>query len=394
VTEIEVAAVLAHRFRVQGLAARAKTAAELAVLDTGIQDTPPGSAALALGARLLPGRRGAPPAATAAMGDDSETCLVWSVRGAPHVHRRADVPALAAALRPRDGADLAARLGGRAEVVPSDDEAGVAPLDDVARAMREVAGRRTIGKPDLSSGVTELVGDRLTRWCERCGSRHVPDALFRFAALPAGLVLVPGESAPPMLRAVARPRGRTGTAAGAGEPPGVWLARRVVRVLGPTTPERFAAWLGTTPAHVRPLWAALREELAEVRAGGRRMWLPAQDLPRLTDGRAASTADDGAVRLLPPHDPYLAGCDREFLVPDKARRAMVWRPVGSPGVVVRDGAVSGVWRHRAKGDVLTVTVTPFVPVTAALREALDAEALAVARKRGQASAAVVVEAVP
>ena len=359
--ELSPAEVLAHRFRVQSLASRVEDGDELAVLDVGVQDTPPGSAALALRARLRPG---------AAVG--AETCLLWSIRGAPHVHRRADVAALVTALRPRDGADLAARLGGQADIVPSQGADGVAVLDDVAQAMRDVAGRRAIGKPELSTGVTELLGDRVTRWCERCGSRHVPDALFRLAALPAGLVLEPGAAT--VLRRQSWPRGRRRD--------GAWLARRFVEVLGPATRAGFAAWLGTTPAHARPSWDAVAGDLTPLRAGGATLWAAG-------DVRPGDTS--GVVRLLPPRDPFLAGCDRDLLVGDRRRRAAVWRPVGSPGVVVEDGVVRGIWRHRGKGDVLTVTVTPFGRVTKTLRAALEEEATEVARSRGHASARLTTE---
>jgi len=56
--------------------------------------------------------------------------------------------------------------------------------------------------------------------------------------------------------------------------------------------------------------------------------------------------------------------------------------------------VRGIWRHRSKSDVLTVTVTPFGPVRKALRAALDAEAAEVARVRGHDGSKVTVEPAP
>jgi hypothetical protein len=44
--------------------------------------------------------------------DGPQLVLALTVRGSPHLHRRADLPMLHAALRPRDNAMLGAYLGG------------------------------------------------------------------------------------------------------------------------------------------------------------------------------------------------------------------------------------------------------------------------------------------
>ncbi|MDP9406715.1 MAG: hypothetical protein M3P95_02175, partial [Actinomycetota bacterium] len=89
-------AVLAFRAAANGLHRDGTDAATLA-LDLGVQDTPPGSAGLALAARL-----GAAP-------DTEGLALAWSARGAPRLHRPGDLPALAAALWPLSDADATAR---------------------------------------------------------------------------------------------------------------------------------------------------------------------------------------------------------------------------------------------------------------------------------------------
>jgi hypothetical protein len=71
-------------------------------------------------------------------------------------------------------------------------------------------------------------------------------------------------------------------------------------VLGPTTPAGLAAWLGTTPAHAKPLWDAVRDDLTRDPRGGP----PAVGRRRVS--RRASADATPVVRLLPPRDPFLA----------------------------------------------------------------------------------------
>ena len=62
------------------------------------------------------------------------------------------------------------------------------------------------------------------------------------------------------------------------------------------------------------------------------------------------------MRLLAAGDPLLLARDRDALVPDKDLRGRVFRPTGSPGVVLRDGELAGLWRARKKGKRLEVEV--------------------------------------
>ncbi|MFK3983667.1 DNA glycosylase AlkZ-like family protein [Micromonospora sp. NPDC050397] len=100
--EVDRDRVLAYRVYATQLARTDLPPGELAVLDLGVQDTPYGSARLALANRT-----------TAALDDDS-LALVWAARGAPHLHRRGDLPALTAALWPLGDADAGRRIASRA----------------------------------------------------------------------------------------------------------------------------------------------------------------------------------------------------------------------------------------------------------------------------------------
>ncbi len=45
--------------------------------------------------------------------------------------------------------------------------------------------------------------------------------------------------------------------------------------------------------------------------------------------------------------------DRDHLA-DEALRKRIWKPVGSPGVVLHDGRVAGLWRARKQGRKLSI----------------------------------------
>src|SRR5689334_16570361 len=87
--------VLGYRARGQGLD---RSGSLDGLLGIGVQDTPAGTALTALAAR---GVTGLPP----------KTRIVWSWRGAPHVHPESDLKALATATWPMDDADATRRMG-------------------------------------------------------------------------------------------------------------------------------------------------------------------------------------------------------------------------------------------------------------------------------------------
>jgi hypothetical protein len=122
---------LAHRLRVQALDRPPVELGDLAVWDLGLQDSPAGSAAQALAARL--------PGGIDDVGDLADArryTTVWATRGAPLIARSGDVKSLAAALWPIDEADAVSRLAGNGQQLR---RAGLDPID----AIRVTAERRT-----------------------------------------------------------------------------------------------------------------------------------------------------------------------------------------------------------------------------------------------------------
>ncbi|MEV0719440.1 crosslink repair DNA glycosylase YcaQ family protein, partial [Asanoa sp. NPDC050611] len=291
-------------------------------LDTGFQDTPPGTTG-ARAARL----RGIDPAGLA---------LVHSIRGAMHLHRPASLAALAAALRPEDGADLR-----RQQFGPFFAELPVsigAALDEVAGAMAGVladGARRSKG--ELSTALQSVVDPRLRPWCPGCAAHHVHDALFRLASLPAGLRLLPnGDGSADFVAA------SLGSAAPSPEAARRELVRCFLRNAGPTNRDGLAAWLALSPAAARRWWALA--EVVPVDVAGRKLFMHPDDL-----AAALAAPPAGGTFLLPPYDPVLELADRQLLVPDPAHRKQTWRATANPGVVRQARPAAGAGRGDRRG---------------------------------------------
>jgi len=361
--------VLAYRVAAQGLHREGTNADQLAVLDVGVQDFTSGELArLAMDARLA-----APPPADA-FGPDRPLALVWSLRGAPHVHRRAELDSLAAALYPLSEQDAAGRLN---ETGPSVARAGIPALEqyEIAISAMRASVRAATGKGAASTAVTKRIPKAMWRDCRPCKAQHISDSAMRTSSLAAGLELQPG-TAPPVLqpRRGARAPKRTDLDALRA------LVLGYLRLLGPATPVEVAGYLGAR----RPdLMAAWPDDLIEVRLEGRRAWLPAGSADALTVPR-----DPDVVRLLGAFDPFLQARDRDLIVPDNALQKALWPVLGRPGALFVDGEVVGTWRTRASGKKLTVEVDAVAPLPPSTWRAVDAEADRLGQVRGASDVTV------
>jgi hypothetical protein len=370
VTErVERSQVLAYRVAEQGLHRGAAAIAELAVLDLGVQEAMGQPAALAFAARLPPHADVSPGAIE--YGPGSDLALTWTFRGAPHVHRRADLDAVAAALWPLSEPDAAARLN---ETGLSVKRAGIAAEEQFRLA---VAGMRAAvtaptGKGAVSTAVSSALPDVMLRDCRACKAKHLSDSAMRTATPAAGLEMEPGTNPPVLLR---RPRARLP------KRPDLdalaHLARRFLALLGPATVGDFAGYLEARRADVEQAVSGRLGDVVELDVDGRRTLLPADRLDALR-----SAPDPDPVRLLGPFDPYLQARDRALLVPDPAVQKVLWPVLGRPGAVLADGEVVGAWRTKTSGKALTITIEPFVPLPKGIWRELDAEADRVGQVRG------------
>jgi hypothetical protein len=108
-------------------------------------------------------------------------------------------------------------------------------------------------------------------------------------------------------------------------------------------------------------------------------WVLAGDADELASPPAA-----GGVRFLPAGDPYLQKPNRPLLAPTAEARKRFFRPVASPGIVLVDGRVVGLWRAK-KGEVSVEKLGRLA------KNAIVDEAERVARLRGDPGARLVVQ---
>lgn len=354
--------VVAYRVAAQQLDRSAKTVRSLAVLDIGVQDAVGDAARLAFDARLA----STPPVDV--FGPDASLALMWSLRGAPYVHRRTDLGKLARALYPLSEADATQRLS---ETGPSVQRAGIDALEQFAVAastLRKVVARPT-PKGEASTAVTKAIPEAMRRPCRTCKTSHISDAAMRAAALAAGLELQPGTSPPVLQRftsskLVVKPDRAALTS----------LARAYLSVLGPATPTQVANYLDVRRADLDQAWP---DDLVEVTVGRTTAWLPGECRRAFDNAKQPQL-----VRLLSGFDPYLQARDRDLIVPTKARHKALWPVLGRPGAVFIDGEIAGTWRPKASGKKLTVALDLFSRASADVRAEIDAEAERVAAVRG------------
>ncbi|PPK65287.1 crosslink repair DNA glycosylase YcaQ family protein [Actinokineospora auranticolor] len=357
------AQVLAHRVARHGLHRETTALHELAVLELGIQDAGGGSPRVAAAARLPEGTDL----------DDDRLVTVWAHRGAPHLLRRADLPALAAALYPATDADATARLGACGTALRRAGHPGLAAFAAGVAAMHAVVDSP---KPrgQVSGEMTALLPGPFAYDCSVCAATHVYGSLFQLVGLAAG-VRVRAASRPTVLAPVDPDWVIPAGPAGAGP-----VADAYLRLHGPATLADLAGFLDTTQTQATPAWPA---DLAAVDVDGAVRHLPEADLAALRDA-----PDPPGPRLLPALDPLLQGRDRDLLVPDETHRKRLWKVIGNPGAVLVDGEVVGTWRTKAAGKALGVTVDAFGTLAKTTRGLLDAEAHRAAAARGFAEARV------
>jgi hypothetical protein len=375
--------VLAFRLRRQHLARRLGAARILDVTATcGVRNSPPGSAQVALLARV----NGVSEDLVSAALSDRRLVEVHGPRMVPALVRPEDLAVFTVGGIGSDDASLHETLGkvtarrlAEADIRPTD-----ALTQVVEAAHAELAGGAR-GKGDLSAAMTARLPESMSLWCGRCGSRHVDEELFRLPGAVGIYCIAPRSGREVWYVRVDEWLGREVPAVGssAARDAGRELLRRFLHCYAPATPGDFADWTRIGAADARQRFTELADDLREVSWEGRTGSVLRDDVDELRGARTPS-----GVRLLPTNDPYLLARDRATLIPDPAKRKVVWPSLGAPGTLVVDGEIVGIWRSQKKGTVLRVQISYFDRPIAKAAALIEQEAQLLADLRGCRTAEV------
>jgi hypothetical protein len=346
--------VLAFRLRRHHLTLRLGEARITdAVAACSVRNTPPGSAQAALLARV----NGVSADQVSAALSDKTLVEVHGPRMTPALVRPEDVAVFTVGGISAGDASLRLTIGEITSKRLAED--GIGPDDaltrvvDAARAELK-GGARARGA--LSAALTARLPQSMSSWCERCGSRHIDENLFRLPGAVGIYCIAPRSGrevsyvlVEEWLDVDVPDVGSSGALAAGSE-----LVRRFLHCYGPATPDDFADWTRTGSTDARQRFADLADDLEDVRWDGAAGSVLHDDIDDLRRAELPS-----GVRLLPPNDPYLLARDRATLVPEPAQRTVVWPSVAAPGTLVVDGEITATWRSQKKGTTLRVQVSPF-----------------------------------
>ncbi|MCP4964056.1 MAG: winged helix DNA-binding domain-containing protein [bacterium] len=279
-----------------------------AAAHSGLQDGSPLSALLSLAARVT----GVEPNDWRAPG----LAQVFGPRGAIYVVRTKDIDVFTLGLLPRD-------------------KVRVARIETVAAHVRQVLDGSPMRQADLVAQLPEIGGTRGLRWGATAGGITPTWDTIDTVVYPTAPAVLDPETAR------------------------IELARRFFRYLGPATAQDLRWWLDGLQADADETVAALADELEPVIV---------QDQPCLALRSTDDTPPDiTGIHLLPPDDTYINRRVGVLLVPDTARRKLLWPKAPPPGALVIDGEVKGTWRRR-KGRI---GITPWRKPSPGLRSDVD-----------------------
>jgi hypothetical protein len=158
----------------------------------------------------------------------------------------------------------------------------------------------------------------------------------------------------------------------------VALIRRHLRVYGPATAQDVMYWRGARAGDAQRWLTALKDKVAEVNIGGQTRLALRADLDALDEKPPAR--QDWPVKLLYRFDPLLLGIKDKAWIVDERHYKRVFRIAGHiEGTLLERGRIAGTWRYDRKDSGLAISLFPFSPLSARVRQAVEENANGVAR---------------
>jgi hypothetical protein len=370
--------VVAFRLARHHLTERLKQGGLRTAAATAPQNTPPGSAPLALRARAdISGAQ-----VDQAITNERSLLQVWSLRGSPCIVPTEELPLFTTGLLPDDEASWRAALGGFLPVIDQLGRTATEVMELVIDATHDALDGVVLTKRELGTALGHRMPEEFAPWFEPDTFSAFSAILTRAASLTGTVTITPRSRAEASFVRTDQWLGHPIPTQSPSQARAA-LVRRYLHLYGPSTVEDFAAWAGVAEPFAGRAFTAVDDPLAEVDFAGRRCVVLAQDVRALTSG-----APPRGLRLLPPHEPYLQQRDRTTAVPDTALHKRIWKHTGNPGVVLRDGEVAGLWRQQKKGPKLLLTIESVTTLSTRDRTLIEAEAEPLAEFRGCASTEV------
>ena len=299
----------------------------------------------------------------AALFERREIVKTSAMRLTLHLIPAADLAMVIAALRPMSTAALGrwhARVGATPDHVKT-------LVDSIVDGLRD--GPRT--QPELIARARKKAGKGLRAWLDNSWGALRPaviDGLIVYGPMRgSATTLVRVDQWLPAQVPMDADEARAA------------LLRRFLAAFGPASAHDFATWSGLKTSDARIAISALADELVAVSVDGAPGWVRRADAKALKH----SELDPVAIRLLGAFDSFLLAHATKAHLVDAKHYKRVYRPQGwiSP-VVMRGGAIAGVWFPKADGRRVTLGVELFGRVTPALREGIEREAEAMGRFLG------------
>ncbi|MBP2327010.1 hypothetical protein JOF56_007395 [Kibdelosporangium banguiense] len=352
----------------------------------GVQNSPPGSALLALHARV---KNLTQEQVEKAIAEDKSLLQTWCLRGSPFYFPTADAPVFTTGVLPPTEKALNHFLVGVEQVLDKLDMRITDAVDLAGGEIQAVLSGRRLAINELGAGLAKRIAPKLSKkqrglW-EATGpwgqdqplGEGVVHFCVRILTLQRLVCFAPrdGNKAPFVLADewLRHPIPDIEPDMARAE-----LLRRYLRCYGPSTHGDFAAWIGLQAGDIAPWWNLIEQELTQVDFGGK-SWILTEDVDAL---RSAPQAK--GVRLLPPRDPYTQMRDRETII-DKKFHKDVYKKAGEPGTVLAHGKITGIWRPRKNGRKLTITISTFGSLANRDKKPLEHEAEQIAPLRGASS---------
>jgi Winged helix DNA-binding domain len=320
---------------------------------------------------------------TRALTSERSLITTWAMRGAPYVVPARELAVFTTGAAPDPVLSITEFASGWVEHLHAHGVDFDKLIGDIVAAAREELRGGPLPVDDLRTRIYATLTQLHSIERPQFSRADMPEALYRLLG-PLGIVcIVEGEGSQAVIGALDGWVRDTAPPSLKPHAAKVELLRRFLHAYGPASERMFAEWTARSRREVDALFDDLGEELERIDDHRHRGWMLARDVDTMRD-----PPDPDGLWLLPPLDPFLAQRDRATLIPDRALADHVWKPLGPPGAVLRDGQVVGVWRSTRKARRLVVTVEPFVRVTRSTLNATETAADRIAPFRGAADATV------